>query len=198
MVRMTVRETQVKAAMAVTSGNHQDGGRVQGRGHSPSCTARVYSSAGAMGGVGVPQNTQHRAALQAGNPASGTSPEEIRNAKSQRHRHPYAHCGALHSQDAEGTQVSRRVNRYGRRGPSPHGMLASHEEQGHPTTVTARKDLEDTAQREKPDTGQMPQEATETRSGRQTQARRGLGPGTRPPPRMPTELQSRPRHTHDK
>lgn len=63
MVRMTVRETRVKAAMAVTSGNHQDGGTVQGRGHSPSCTARVYSSAGAMGGVGVPQNTQHRAAL---------------------------------------------------------------------------------------------------------------------------------------
>lgn len=43
---------------------------------------------------GAPQNSEHRAALRPSNPASGTPPEEIQNAKSQRYLHPRAHCSS--------------------------------------------------------------------------------------------------------
>lgn len=69
----------------------------------------------------------------------------------------------------------------------PHsGTFASHEEQGRATIVTARRDLEDTGQGQKPDAGQMLQETTETsqddrlREADEGWGRESLGAGARP------------------
>lgn len=182
-----VRETHAKAMMGVTSGGHQDDRRVSGGGRSPSCAAGVHSSTGAMGSrVGAPPNTEHRAALRPGDPASGTSPEEIQNAQSKGSCAPRSLQRYLHSRTQREPGVLRGCVATGDAVHPHSGTFASHEEQGRATIVTARRDLEDTGQGQKPDAGQMLQEATETsqddrlREADEDWGRESLGAGAWP------------------
>lgn len=84
-----------QATMGVTSGDRRDDRREWGPGQSPSCAAGMYSPTGAMGsGVGRLKTASTELPYDPANPASGTPPEEIQNAKSQRYLHPCAHCSS--------------------------------------------------------------------------------------------------------
>lgn len=105
--------------MGVTSGDRRDDRREWGPGQSPSCAAGMYSPTGAMGsGVGRLKTASTELPYDPAIPPLGL---HLRKSKtlSRKGICTPALTAALQSQDAEGTQVSRRVDGYGRCCPSP-------------------------------------------------------------------------------
>lgn len=108
-----------QATMGVTSGDRRDDRREWGPGQSPSCAAGMYSPTGAMGsGVGHLKTASTELPYDPAIPPLGL---HLRKSKtlSRKGICTPALTAALQSQDAEGTQVSRRVDGYGRCCPSP-------------------------------------------------------------------------------
>lgn len=108
-----------QATMGVTSGDRRDDRREWGPGQSPSCAAGMYSPTGAMGsGVGRLKTASTELPYDPAIPPLGL---HLRKSKtlSRKGICTPALTAALQSQDAEGTQVSRRVDGYGRCCPSP-------------------------------------------------------------------------------